>query len=57
MSVIQNPILSDFPPDAGICRVSDDCFFANSPSEWFPSVPVHPTLHRMHWRLIGNEPV
>lgn len=50
MTMIQNPILRGFNPDASAIRVGEDYYIATSTFEWFPGVLIHHSRDLAHWR-------
>lgn len=51
-TMIQNPILRGFNPDASAIRVGDDYYIATSTFEWFPGVIIHHSKDLVHWRIL-----
>ncbi|MNB76895.1 Beta-xylosidase [compost metagenome] len=52
MTIIHNPILRGFNPDASAIRVGDDYYIATSTFEWFPGVLIHHSRDLVHWRSL-----
>jgi xylan 1,4-beta-xylosidase len=53
MSVIHNPVLRGFNPDASMLRVGDDYYIATSTFEWVPGVQIHHSRDLVNWRVIS----
>lgn len=49
-----NPILSGFYPDPGICRVGDDYYIVNSSFAYFPGLPIFHSKDLVNWKQIGH---
>ncbi|HTI24907.1 MAG TPA: family 43 glycosylhydrolase [Kutzneria sp.] len=49
-----NPVIPGFHPDPGVCRVSEDHYFACTSFEYIPGVPTFHSRVLVHWKQIGN---
>lgn len=49
----QNPIISGFNPDPGICRAGDDYYLVTSTFEFFPGVPIYHSKNLVNWELVN----
>lgn len=54
MTVITNPVLRGFNPDASMLRVGEDYYIATSTFEWFPGVQIHHSRDLVNWRLAAR---
>jgi len=54
MTMIHNPVLRGFNPDASMLRVGDDYYIATSTFEWFPGVQIHHSKDLVHWQVIAR---
>ncbi|TCM99741.1 xylan 1,4-beta-xylosidase [Paenibacillus sp. BK033] len=54
MTIIHNPVLRGFNPDASMLRVGDDYYIATSTFEWFPGVQIHHSRDLINWRVISR---
>jgi xylan 1,4-beta-xylosidase len=54
MTLITNPVLRGFNPDASMLRVGDDYYIATSTFEWFPGVQIHHSRDLVNWQVIAR---
>lgn len=48
-----NPIISGFNPDPGICCVGENFYLVTSTFEFFPGVPIYHSKNLVNWELIN----
>lgn len=54
LTMISNPILTGFNPDASFLRVGEDYYIATSTFEWFPGVQLYHSRDLANWELIPH---
>ncbi|MFB7251190.1 family 43 glycosylhydrolase [Microbacterium sp. NPDC056234] len=55
-TIVQNPVLRGFMPDASIALVNGSFLVAHSSFEWVPMIPLHRSTNLVDWEYAGSIP-